>query len=224
MHKLLFLIIGGMLLAGCSGTFIRTEVKVVNDGDGIMRLWKTDCHEDSLFLRQKATLLTLKDLHTDVYRRLKQRMLLTVNDTTDPGVGIAAPQVGVSKRLIAVQRFDKPGEPVECYVNPQIEYLSEKQVLGVEGCLSVPNRSDSVWRSEEIIITYLCERGKEKNVKIGAKRFAVNMDINYSEEWKMVRDTVDGFTAVIFQHEIDHLDGILFTDRVAKELKNQNIN
>ena len=47
-------------------------------------------------------------------------MLLTVRDPADEGVGIAASQVGVSRRLIAVQRFDKPGEPFECYVNPEI--------------------------------------------------------------------------------------------------------
>jgi len=116
-------------------------------------------------------------------------MLATVNDPGNPGVGIAAPQVGISKQLIAVQRFDKDGEPFEFYVNPVIEKYSPTQKWGWEGCLSVPGKRDTVLRSTQVIISY---------------RDPVS--------WDMQCDTVDGFTAVIFQHETDHLNGKLYID------------
>ena len=103
-------------------------------------------------------------------------MLATVCDTTDRGVGIAAPQVGVSRRLIAVQRFDKPGEPFCFYVNPEIVWYSQTRLPGSEGCLSIPGVSGSVLRSERIVVRYLDE-----------------------ESLRMAADTVEGFTAVIFR-------------------------
>ena len=106
-------------------------------------------------------------------------------------MGIAAPQVGVSRRLIAVQRFDKPGEPFCFYVNPEIVWCSQTRLPGSEGCLSIPGVSGSVLRSERIVVRYLDE-----------------------ESLRMAADTVEGFTAVIFQHEVDHLDGVLFIDRL----------
>ena len=106
-------------------------------------------------------------------------------------MGIAAPQVGVSRRLIAVQRFDKPGEPFCFYVNPEIVWYSQTRLPGSEGCLSIPGVSGSVLRSERIVVRYLDE-----------------------ESLRMAADTVEGFTAVIFQHEVDHLDGVLFIDRL----------
>lgn len=85
-----------------------------------MRLCRIGDRADSLFLRRKAAPLGAEELRSEYFRLLKQGMLLTVRDPADEGVGIAASQVGVSRRLIAVQRFDKPGEPFECYVNPEI--------------------------------------------------------------------------------------------------------
>ena len=116
-----------------------------------------------------------------------------MRDPADEGVGIAAPQVGVSRRLIAVQRFDKPGEPFECYVNPEIVGRSATRSAGREGCLSVPETSGTVLRADRIVLRYLDET-----------------------TMRPVTDTVEGFTAVIFQHEIDHLDGVLFIDRMQR--------
>ena len=113
--------------------------------------------------------------------------------TNSGGVGLAAPQVGVSRRLIAVQRFDKPGEPFECYVNPEIVGRSAARTAGREGCLSVPETSGTVLRADRIVLRYLDET-----------------------TMRPVTDTVEGFTAVIFQHEIDHLDGVLFIDRMQR--------
>lgn len=111
-------IVGLFVWGGCSTSFTPQEVKVIKEGGGIMRVWKTDNREDSLFLRQQAIELTPGEIRTELFQVLKQRMLATVNDSADPGVGIAAPQVGISRRLIAVQRYDKPGAPFEFYINP----------------------------------------------------------------------------------------------------------
>ena len=100
-------IVGLFVWVGCSTGFTPQEVKVIKEGGGIMRVWKTDNREDSLFLRQQAIELTPGEIRTELFQVLKQRMLATVNDSADPGVGIAAPQVGISRRLIAVQRLLK---------------------------------------------------------------------------------------------------------------------
>lgn len=183
------------LCCGCSESFTAEEKHIINGSEGIMRIWKIDNRKDSLFLRQTSKPLGKGETKTVDFLKLKERMLATVNDPSDPGVGIAAPQVGIGRQLVAVQRYDKPGTPFEFYVNPKIEYYSKAQALGMEGCLSVPAIADSVWRSTEIVISYIPD-GEEV-------------------EYERRQDTVKGFTAVIFQHEIDHLNGILFIDRIA---------
>ena len=98
--------------------------------------------------------------------------------------------MGLNRRVVAVQRFDKAGAPFEVYPNIQVDSLYGEKVLGPEGCLSVPGLRGDVLRYQNIMISY--------------------MD---PETMEVVRDTVSGFTAVIFQHETDHLEGILYTDR-----------
>ena len=134
-------------------------------------------------------------------------MVATVTHPTQDGVGIAGPQVGLNRRVVAVQRFDKePVEsdgrtdhPFEVYPNVRLVWTSDSKEMGPEGCLSVPDRSGNVLRSTEIVVEYAdLKKLKEEN----------------PVEIPMVRDTISGFTAVIFQHEIDHLDGILYIDRL----------
>ncbi len=156
-----------------------------------MRLWTTDVEADSLFLRKASKELSGKHIASPEFAVLKAGMLSTVNDPENRGVGIAAPQVGLPYRLIAVQRFDKEGEPFEFYINPRITWYSETRKGGVEGCLSIPGINGMVERSDEIEISYTDETTGE-----------------------IVNEKVKGYTAVIFQHEADHLDGILFTDRI----------
>ena len=158
-----------------------------------MRILTVGNPADSLVLRQKAAPVTGRMLRTDDYAVLRRRILATVQDPQNTGVGIAAPQVGILRRMIAVQRFDKPGEPFECYVNPEIVGRSAALTAGREGCLSVPETSGTVLRADRIVLRYLDET-----------------------TLRPVTDTVEGFTAVIFQHEIDHLDGVLFIDRMQR--------
>ena len=181
-------------LSGCSRGFKTDEKAIINAGDGeIMRVLTIGDRADSLVLRSKAVAMTAEMLRTDDYATLRRRMLTTVQDPQNTGVGIAAPQVGILRRIIAVQRFDKPGEPFEFYINPEIVEYSSETAPGREGCLSIPGLSGTVTRAQQIGLRYRDEQFAEKT------------------------ETISGFTAVIFQHEADHLDGILYTDRTEGE-------
>ena len=195
-----FILAGGFVMTvlaavcGCSADnalrLTRAEKNII-DAEGIMRVLMVDDREDSLVLRSECTDFPLKTLRSDRFGRLAERMVATVADSTQDGVGIAGPQVGLKRRVVAVQRFDKAGEPFEVYPNIRVEYLSDEKQTGPEGCLSIPEIYGEVERSQTVVISYV--------------------DVSTLET---VRDTVSGFTAVIFQHETDHLDGILFTDRM----------
>lgn len=176
-----------------SGFTAEEQARIGSQQGKVMRLYTLDVKTDSLLLRQIARSLTIREVKSEEYRMLKEGLLLTVRDTLNPGVGIAAPQVGISRKLICVQRFDKEGEPFECYINPEITYYSSEKSCGAEGCLSVPDVRGTVERAEEIAVCYTDEA-----------------------TWQQKCDTVKGFTAVIFQHETDHLNGVLFVDKLME--------
>ena len=108
------------------------------------------------------------------------------------GVGLAAPQVGILKRVIVVDPHDEVTGLVKL-INPEIIEADGEQV-GVEGCLSIPNFNATVKRPEHVKVKYLDENGKEKI-------------------WD-----AHGFPAVILSHEIDHLNGVLFRDKYIEEI------
>lgn len=144
---------------------------------------------DSLVLRTECAEISTKELTSDEYKILAEKMVATVTSPEEDGVGIAGPQVGISRRIVAVQRFDKDGEPFEVYPNIRITGHRGEKKVGPEGCLSIPGKRGNVERYHDIDIAYT--------------------------SIKTLRDTtesINGFTAVIFQHECDHLDGILYTD------------
>ena len=178
--------------------FTAAELKIINGSDSIMRVLTIEDDSDLAVLRASSTDLSLAGLQSDEYDRLAELMIATVTHPSQDGVGIAAPQVGINRRIVAVQRFDKEGEPFEVYPNIRIVWASDSVAFGPEGCLSVPDRRGEVKRAQEIVIEYadMKDAGSAK------------------ETIPMVRDTISGFTAVIFQHEIDHLDGILYIDRL----------
>lgn len=109
-----------------------------------------------------------------------------------PGVGLAAPQIGVPKRVIVVEfgHEDDDSVPEQLYVlvNPEIVKLSERTVSGIEGCLSVPGLAGQVERAQVVTVSGQDQFGKK--VKLRAH----------------------GWLARIFQHEIDHINGVLYTD------------
>jgi peptide deformylase len=185
--------------------FTAAELNIINSTDSIMRVLTIETPEDLTVLRSKSSDLTIGMLTSAEYDELSKLMIATVTHPSQDGVGIAAPQVGLNRRVVAVQRFDKTGEPFEVYPNIRIVRKSNAQSLGPEGCLSVPERRGDVMRSQEIVIEY-ADMGairSDKDVKSG--------------KIPMVRDTISGFTAVIFQHEIDHLEGVLYIDRIMPE-------
>ena len=184
-----------LLTAGCGDRVLRftaEETDLVMSSDGVMRVLLVTSPEDSLVLRTPCADLAEEDLQSEVYERLARRMIATVTDSTQDGVGLAAPQIGLNRRVVAIMRYDKPGYPFEVYPNIYIEYRSDRKQTGPEGCLSIPDIAGDVERSQQIVIRY-----------------------TDPETLSEVRDTVDGYTAVIFQHETDHLEGILFTDRMG---------
>lgn len=175
--------------------FSRQELALIHEADSIMRVLTIDSPADEAILRARSNDLPAEALLSDDYSRLADLMLATVTHPSQDGVGIAAPQVGINRRVVAVQRFDKEGEPFEVYPNIRIVWASESLESGPEGCLSVPGMRADVLRSQEVVIEYA-----------DLKDPAV----------PTVRDTVSGFTAVIFQHEVDHLDGVLYIDKLEK--------
>lgn len=134
-------------------------------------------------------------LRTDdsVLWQLSRRMFATVTHPDNDGVGIAAPQVGIHTNAMWVQRFDKPDEPFEFYINLKILWRSDLRRRGPEGCLSIPNLRGEVYRPYAISISYETLSGHS------------------------VTEIVEGFTAVIFQHEYDHILGILFPKRIEEQ-------
>jgi peptide deformylase len=127
-----------------------------------------------------------------------------------PGVGLAAPQVGIPERLAVIEYAEEeeekaegseedtqPIRPKKLYViiNPEIVKASEEKVTGVEGCLSIPGLVGEVDRHEMIQVKALNRHGKPVKIK------------------------AEGWLARIFQHEIDHLNGVLFTDLAERVWK-----
>ena len=127
----------------------------------------------------------------DRLRKLADDMLETMY--LAPGIGLAAPQIGVMERLLVmdVEAKGAPPKPWRMF-NPEITWRSEEKRVNEEGCLSIPDQYADVERPAEVKVRYLDETGAEQ--QIHAK----------------------GLLSVCVQHEIDHLDGILFIDHISR--------
>lgn len=200
--------LGLLALASCTRApkgFTKDELALIHGADSIMHVLTIEDPAECLVLRTPSSDLPAEALQSADYEELARLMTATVTHPSQDGVGIAGPQVGLNRRVVAVQRFDKApvwngrttDHPFEVYPNIRIVWAADSLAAGPEGCLSVPDRRGDVLRSTEIIIEY-----------------ADPTSACTSRDIPMVRDTVTGFTAVIFQHEIDHLDGILYIDRL----------
>jgi peptide deformylase len=139
-------------------------------------------------LRRKAHPVTkfddeLNDLITDMIETMREA----------PGVGLAAPQVGISQRVIVVEyttdeEDDAAPKKLYAMVNPEIKVTNEETEPGVEGCLSVPGLLGEVERPLAVTIKGLNRQGQPMRIK------------------------AEGWLARIFMHEVDHLEGVVFTD------------
>jgi peptide deformylase len=152
-------------------------------------------------LRRKAR--AVDDPNTAQIQELIEDMIATMRAA--PGVGLAAPQVAVGQRIAVIEYAELPegapedAEPPEpklyVVVNPEIVAVSDEMVEGSEGCLSIPGYSGTVQRHKAVTVKALNRKGRP--IKIKAR----------------------GWLARIFQHEIDHLDGVLFIDRATRVWK-----
>ena len=132
----------------------------------------------------------------DELRALIADMFETMYDA--PGIGLAAIQVGVPKRLLVMdlgEPAEEGGEPVReprVFINPEILTHSDEEMPYTEGCLSVPDQYAEVLRPDHIRARWLDEHGKQHE------------------------ENLDGLLAICLQHEMDHLEGILFIDHLSK--------
>lgn len=147
-------------------------------------------------LRRPAEPLAREDIASETTRRLIADMIDTMHDYG--GIGLAAPQVGEPVRLAIIEipeggsRYgDIPGMPLTVFVNPLITVRDPATKGFWEGCLSVPGLRGFVERPQKIRVDYLDLEGREQSLEL------------------------DGFLATVFQHELDHLDGKLYIDRLA---------
>ncbi len=140
---------------------------------------------------------------TDETRALMDDMLETMYDA--PGIGLAAPQIGVLDRVVVMDLGDGEvaegleGEEAEkaarnprFFVNPEILWASEETMPYEEGCLSIPSYYDEVQRPARVRVSYLNYQGEK------------------------IEEEIDGLYAVCFQHELDHLNGVLFIDHLSR--------
>ncbi|WP_412777557.1 peptide deformylase [Thalassospira lucentensis] len=131
----------------------------------------------------------------DEIRQLLSDMLETMYAA--PGIGLAAPQIGVMKRVVVMDVSDDKDKPEPLkLINPEIIWESEDTSIYQEGCLSIPDQYADVERPIEVGVRYLDENGKEQEIE------------------------ADGLLSTCIQHEVDHLDGILFTDYLSALKRN----
>jgi len=142
--------------------------------------------EPTKSLREVSREVTKEELGTRAFQAFLDDLAETMEKTH--GVGIAAPQVGKNVRAIAMQITSK----TEWYINPKIVKKSETEVESEEGCLSVPGKFGIVKRHKRVCVEALNRHGRR-----------VTLDLNR-------------LPSIVAQHEIDHLDGILFIDKVIR--------
>jgi peptide deformylase len=141
-------------------------------------------------LRQPAKRIAKVD---DSVRQLAKEMLQTMYSSS--GVGLAAPQVGIHKQLIVIDcEPDNPSNPPLVLINPQITSYGNALCKFEEGCLSIPGVYIEVTRPEIIEVSFKDEQGRPRKLQ------------------------ASGFLARVIQHEMDHLNGVLFVDRVENNL------
>jgi peptide deformylase len=174
-----------------SQKYTKQEISRITEGnmDTALSIFQTSDSLQHYILLDQSIDADPEDQYT---KTLVNRMKLALL-STGSGVGIAAPQVGINRNVIWVKRFDKVERPLEYFINPKILWRSEVLNFGPEGDLSIEIFRDYFYRSQVIQLEYFDLTGEK-----------------YTE-------IVEGFTAIILQHEIDHLSGILISDKIENQ-------
>lgn len=180
--------------------FTQNEKILINSGttETPFRVLKVTDQQDSIFLRQKCS--DIEDISDSVdVQILIDRLKTTM--AVESGVGIAAPQVGIGRNIFLFTRIDKANYPVIVAINPKIVNHPEETIcFERDGCLSIPGISGNSIRYPWVDVEYTDENGNLVQERLEG----------YSRE--------SDFTGIIFQHEFDHLQGILFTDKLCPEI------
>lgn len=176
------------------------EIKLINNGNNNSpyRVLTIDDKQDSLFLRQKCEDIDVETIGKDEnLRTFITRLKITMQ--AESGIGIAAPQVGIGRNIFLFTRIDRTGEPVVVAINPKITAHSKETIcFERDGCLSIPGISGNSQRYKWVEVEYYDETGKKHKERLSG----------YSRQ--------SDFTGIIFQHEYDHLQGILFIDKLCQ--------
>ena len=145
-------------------------------------------------LREKAKPISMEELKSQEFQFFLDRLIETMR--VNNGAGIAAPQVAVLKRFFVMEmdanpRYPEGDEfPLRIAINPELKLIGKPQKDSWEGCLSIPDMRGKLLRHERVILTAQDRNGKPYREELG------------------------GFEAIVAQHEMDHLNGILFLDRM----------
>lgn len=178
--------------------FTDKEKEIINAGaaDMPLRVLLITDSEDSVILRQPCEDIT-PDAGNEDLKLLIERLKITME--VESGVGIAAPQVGISKNIFLFTRTNEPDFPVVAAINPKIVKHPDTTVcFESDGCLSIPGVSGNSTRYAWVEVEYTNEDGDIVSERL--------------EGYSRAGD----FTAVVFQHEYDHLQGILFIDKLCE--------
>lgn len=154
----------------------------------VLRILTIEDKKDEEILRRKSLPVKEEEFNTKEFNEFLNNLLETAKQSSEPAGGIAANQVGVNKNVFYLLNYDT--NRWELFINPIVEPEGFTKMSIEESCLSVPNREEKVLRYKKVKITYQDREGNKQTKKFN--------DLN----------------AITVQHEKDHLDGILFIDRI----------
>jgi len=154
----------------------------------VLRILTIEDRKDEEILRRKSLPVKEEEFNTKEFNEFLNNLLETAKQSSEPAGGIAANQVGVNKNVFYLLNYDT--NRWELFINPIVEPEGFTKMSIEESCLSVPNREEKVLRYKKVKITYQDREGNKQTKKFN--------DLN----------------AITVQHEKDHLDGILFIDRI----------
>lgn len=163
----------------------------------MLKIYTIENKKEEEILRTKSTEVSQEEFKDPIFKQFINDLLYTAQHSEEqgnvPAGGISAPQVGINKRIIYILDYDS--NKWELLINPSIEFINFVKMATEEGCLSVPDILGNVSRYKNIRVKY-----QDRDGEWITKKFT---DLN----------------AITIQHEMDHLEGILFIDRIEKEIK-----